>query len=248
MKKRVLILISLLYISTYSFSQDVRNVDFTFSNNTFVITYDLENCSNNYIYDVNITLIGEETGKYLPKTPTGALTGQFCGYNKEIIWKPLLENKEINERVKFIVTIISIKKLPNIGPSNAFKSMLLPGLGSLKVQKTKLPLLVTMGFLYTGFQAYNYNVKTNSEFDNYLNASNQNDMNLHYLNAQNNRKISTTYLQIAAGIWVTDVVYTLVKGSINKHKLTQSTNNYSSWKWNFNYNNQAVLVGLTKEF
>ena len=240
-------LLILIINYNFFFCQDIQNVDFTLKNNTFYISYDLLNCESNQMYDVKLTLEGRKSGYYTPVNVSGDLYNQTCGSNKKITWSPQAEGKQLKEEVRFFVEISAKKKLIDNGPSNAYRSMILPGLGSLKVQKTKLPLLVTAGFLFSGIQAFRYNSMTNSNFDKYLNANNQSDLNSYYQSAKEARNTTYLYIGIAAGIWVSDVIYTLIRGSINKRTKNLSNLNSKNWKINFYASQSSLNFGLKKE-
>lgn len=244
---RCFYLLIIIFSYVNLFSQDIQNIDFTFKNNTFYISYDLSNCGSNQMYDVKLTLEGRKSGYYTPVNISGDLFNQTCGSNKKITWSPLAEGKQLKEEVRFFVEISAKKKLIENGPSNAYRSMILPGLGSLKVQKTKLPLLVTAGFLFSGIQAFRYNSMTNSNFNNYLNANNQSDLNSYYQSAKEARNTTYMYTGIAAGIWVSDVIYTLIKGSVNKRTKNLSNLNSKNWKINFYASQSGLNFGLKKE-
>lgn len=248
MKYTFISLYIIIFINFTFHAQEVQNVDFTFLNNSFVITYDLIDCKNNYTYDVKLKMEGKVSGFYYPINTSGELTNLICGNGKKITWSPLSEGKQINEDVRFIVSIIKSNKIPDNGPINAIKSVFIPGLGGLSVQKTKLPLLITTGFIFSGIQAIRYNAITNSNYANYLNASTQNDMNDFYKSAQDAQNKTNVYLGIAASLWATDIIYTIIKGSINKHKqLKRQPLIGSNWKLNLYTDYYSFNIGLKKQ-
>ena len=248
MKYTFIILFTILSLKFSFYAQEVKNVDFIFKNNSFIITYDLVDCKNNYNYDVKLIMEGKESGSYNPINTSGDLTNLMCGNAKKITWSPLAEGKQIKEDVRFIVSIIKRNKILENGPNNAIKSVFIPGLGGLSVQKTKLPLLITTGFIFSGIQALRYNGITNSNYANYLNASTQNDMNNFYTSAKDARNKTYIYLGIAASLWATDIIYTLIKGNINKQKqIKQNQHIGSNWKLNVYSDAYSLNIGLKKQ-
>ena len=244
-----LLLITSFFFILIAYSQDIKNVDFTFKNNSFYITYDLLNCHSNTLYDVKLSMEGKQSGYYTPINISGDLMNQTCGTNKKIIWSPLAEGKQLKEEVRFYVSIKNKKKEIENGPSNALRSILLPGLGSLKVQSTKLPLIATAGFIISGIQILRYNSLTNSNYENYLSALNQNDLNNYFEAAKDARTKTYIYSGIAVGIWVSDIIYTIIKGNKNKALHQKSANNLgNNWKFNFNADPRSVNLSLKKEF
>jgi outer membrane protein len=117
MKRFYILIIIFSYVK--SFSQDIQNVNFTFNNNVFYITYDLLNCSSLNTNDIKITFEGKTTGYYTPVNVSGDIFNQSCSTNKKIIWSPLTEGKQIKEEVRFIVEIRENKKLIKNEQSNS---------------------------------------------------------------------------------------------------------------------------------
>jgi hypothetical protein len=248
MKYTFISLIAIFFLNICLYAQEAQNVDFIFRNNSFVVKYDLVGCKNNYMYDVKLMMEGKESGFYYPINISGDLTNLVCGNGKTITWSPLAEGKQIKEDVRFIVTIIKRNKIIVDGPNNALKSVFIPGLGGLSVQKTKLPLLITTGFIFSSIQAYRYNTITNSNYANYLSASTQNDMNNFYTISKDARNKTYLYFGIAASLWATDIIYTIIRGNKNKQKqLTEKHLIGSSWKLNVYSDYYSVNIGLKKQ-
>lgn len=254
--------ITLIIFNTKLKAQDIKNVDFTFQNNNFTITYDIIDCRYNFMYDVKLTMEGRESGVYTPINVSGDLNNLTCGNGKKITWSPLAEGKQIKEDVRFIITINKQykveEKTSNLtqtspskftsGPGNAIKSLFIPGLGGISVQKTKLPLLLTAGFIFSGIQAFRYNTITNTNYSNYLTATTQTEMNRLFDNAVSARNTTNMYVGIAAGLWATDIIFTLIKGSINKQNYLygkQKTSNL--WKLNVSTDYYSFNIGLKKQ-
>ena len=241
-------LIAIFFLNICFYAQEAQNVDFIFKNNSFVVKYDLVGCKNNYMYDVKLMMEGKESGFYYPINISGDLTNLVCGNGKTITWSPLAEGKQIKEDVRFIISIIQIKRITYTGPKNALKSVFIPGLGGLSVQKTKFPLLITTGFIFSSIQALRYNGITNNNYANYLNASTQNDMNNFYTTSEVARNKTYMYLGIAASLWATDIIYTLIKGCNNSYNQSKQNQHVgSSWKFNLFTDYTSVNIGLKKQ-
>jgi hypothetical protein len=248
MKYTFLGLFIIFFINISFHAQEVKNVDFVFRNNSFVITYDFVDCKNNYNYDIKLIMEGKESGVYYPINTSGDLTNIMCSNGKKITWSPLAEGKQIKEDVRFIVSIIKSNKILVDGPNNALKSVFIPGLGGLSVQKTKFPLLITAGFIFSGIQAFRYNGITNNNYANYLNASTQNDMNNFYTTSEDARNKTYMYLGIAASLWATDIIYTIITGNTNKQKqLKQKQPIGSNYKLNVYTDYYSFNIGLKKQ-
>jgi hypothetical protein len=240
--------ITLIVFNTKLKAQDIKNVDFTFRNNNFIITYDLANCRNNFMYDVKVIMEGRESGTYTPINISGDLNNLTCGNGKKINWSPLAEGKQIKEDVRFIILISKESKIITDGPDNAIKSVFLPGLGGLSVQKTKFPLLLTAGFLFSGIQVYRYNNLSNTNYASYLSATSQSEMNTFFTNAKSAQTKTYIYLGLATSIWVTDLVYTIVRGNKNKENfLNGKKQTTSNWKINLYSDYYSFNIGLKKQ-
>ena len=84
MKLKLLIFLSFLF-SLHCYSQQIENVNFKVDNNIMVVTYDLVNCPNGKIYDVNLKIIGD-SGIYVPKSVTVDLENVNPRKKKRIEW------------------------------------------------------------------------------------------------------------------------------------------------------------------
>jgi len=105
------------------------------------------------------------------------------------------------------------------GPSNVFKSLLIPGMGKRSVTGGVKSGVGTAIFTYTfigtgiGLKFY-----SNSEYSNYHAVTEQSIMDKHYENA--NIANQAFYVCIATGaiIWISDIIYVWSKGKDNKNK------------------------------
>ncbi|MDR2058471.1 MAG: hypothetical protein LBP83_09390 [Dysgonamonadaceae bacterium] len=102
------------------------------------------------------------------------------------------------------------------GPSNALLSLLVPGLGDHRVtygEKSGVgTALWTYGLLGAGIGCY---VWSANEYEKYHKAIKQPDMDKHYQLANGAAIASAVCIATAGIIWVSDVIYVLVKGSKN---------------------------------
>ncbi len=86
LKKIFFILITIL-IQSIAFSQKIQNLDYYSSENNVIVTYDLNQCNSNNLYDITVIFVEEGTKKILyPKSISGEILEVSCGENKKIIW------------------------------------------------------------------------------------------------------------------------------------------------------------------
>lgn len=87
MLKRIFFILTLILIQSIAFSQKIQNLDYYSSENNVIITYDLNQCNSNNLYDITVIFVEEVTKKILyPKSISGEILEVSCGENKKIIW------------------------------------------------------------------------------------------------------------------------------------------------------------------
>lgn len=114
------------------------------------------------------------------------------------------------------------------GPSNMFKSIIVPGWGVRSVtsgEKSGFPrTFLTYGLLTSALVFQTMSVL---DYENYLNATNQDDIIKYYTSANSNN--STSYYLAAAGlaVWIYDIVWVAKKGFENKAEQRDFKRNFS---------------------
>jgi hypothetical protein len=151
----------------------------------------------------------------------------------------------INQQLKNSLVINSFKSFS--GPSAAFASVLIPGLGKRYVtggQRNGVGTTISVYSLIGGGIASK--LLSNSYYSNYQNATMQSDMDNYYTLANNLNK--ATYFLIGAGalIWLHDIYWVANKGSQNK-KNTLLMNQRINLSLGSDLNNNLQL-GLTINF
>lgn len=102
------------------------------------------------------------------------------------------------------------------GPSNAFLSLLVPGLGDKFVYDNNKGLaigIITYGLIGAGVAAKFYSI---NEYDKYHKATVQSEIDKYYDNANNANYAFYGLLAGGAAIWVADIIKVAVKGSQNR--------------------------------
>ena len=233
--KKMFLLLPVILLSLTAMAQKIENVDFKVKDSKVIITYDLTNCPDRTTYDISVKLKSESGEVFYPKNPYGDLKEVSPGSGKTVTWDVLGDELEIKGNISAVVEIekshyTKTKKEKLVygkvkgGPSNAFLSMLLPGLGDVFVNRYTVPKkknvwwlvpLAYYGCLYGAVSEYsNYN----TNYTAYHNATLQSDMDNYYSNAKTNYQNSQLYLGFAAAFWACDVLHVTVKGFKNRHR------------------------------
>jgi len=95
-----------------------------------------------------------------------------------------------------------------------------------------------------GVGAY-YKVLSNQEYDKYLNATSQTEMDLYYDKANKYHHRAIIIAGVGAALWVTDVIWVAVNGAKYK-KETKSYKNQLSF--NYNPDIHAFSMGYSIKF
>lgn len=147
------------------------------------------------------------------------------------------------------------------GMSSAFLSVLIPGLGDVVVTGGKSGF---MGFLAkkeggfmnrplaTTFTVYSligvgayYKMLSNQDFDKYLSATDQTEMDQYYTRANQYHHRAIIIAGTGVLLWASDIIWVAVKGHQNKKETKDFRRQYS-----FNYNPQfnALSLGFSQKF
>jgi NACalpha-BTF3-like transcription factor len=123
-----------------------------------------------------------------------------------------IKRKEVNGKV---FSDINLVKYTTVGPEAALLSMLMPGMGTLKVTYGKKGWGRFTGFLLSTGLAIGSKLYSDSQYQSYLLASSQPDIDSYYNNANLTHKIALISAGISASIYLYDIIWVLVRGSKN---------------------------------
>lgn len=272
--KNLKLILFLNLLPFFAIAQKIENVDFKVNDNIVIISYDLVECPENYFYDIKVKF-KSEAGTYIyPKNAYGDVKGVSQGYYKSISWNVLTDGQELKGNVSVIVEIDNShynkphhQKLAHGkirgGPSNAFLSMLLPGLGDIFVDKyandntnskknysynsygrsntKRVWYLVPLTYYLCAYGAYGEYVNYQKYYAGYHNSNVQITMDKYYNDASVSYTNSQIYLGIAASAWLTDVIHVAAKGFKNRKR---QINGYSFVEPRANY----YVIGTRRNF
>ena len=103
-----------------------------------------------------------------------------------------------------------------VGPSSALYSMIFPGWGSIKVSYGKKGWGRLTNFILSTGLAIGSKIYSDAQYQNYLGATNQTDIDKYYNNANTSHKVYLVSGALSASIYLYDIVWALSKGSKNK--------------------------------
>jgi hypothetical protein len=130
-------------------------------------------------------------------------------YGKYIIE---IKNKEINKKSYSNMYLVKYKI---VGPEAAIYSMLIPGMGSLKVTYGKEGWGRVTCFLLSSGLAIGSKLYSNAQYKSYLGAISQADIDKYYNNANISNKIALISGGISASIYMYDILWVISKGANN---------------------------------
>ena len=215
--RRTVLVILFIICNLCAFSQEFENVDFTVKDNIVIITYDLINCPSRENYDIELKIISDNSA-IKPNSITGDLKKVSAGRNKKIEWNVLNDKAELKGQIQVVLEIARTYSTKIIGgPSNAFLSMLLPGLGDHFVNKeSKSWYYISALYLGTAYYAYSNKVQSDEFYTQYHSATTQSEIEAAYKSANDKYHNYQLLLGVAGTIWLADVIHVTAKGFKNR--------------------------------
>ena len=116
---------------------------------------------------------------------------------------------------------INLVKYKTTGPEAAFLSMLMPGMGTLKVTYGKKGWGRFTSFILSTGLAIGSKYYADLQYKNYLTSTNQLDIDRYYNSANQSYKTSLIAGGIAATIYIYDILWVISKGSKNLRESKQ---------------------------
>lgn len=123
-----------------------------------------------------------------------------------------IKHKDINGS---IFSDIRLVKFKTVGPEATLISMIMPGMGTLKVTYGKKGWGTFTCFLLSSGVALGSKLYSDAQYKKYRTATNQEDMNKYYKSANIFHKIALVSAGISASIYLYDVIWVFSKGIKN---------------------------------
>lgn len=123
-----------------------------------------------------------------------------------------IKNKEVNGKSYSNINLVKYK---TVGPEAALFSMLMPGMGTLKVTYGKKGWGRFTCFLLSSGLAIGSKLYSDAQYKSYLGATSQADIDKYYNNANISHKIALISGGISATIYLYDIIWVISKGAKN---------------------------------
>jgi hypothetical protein len=252
MRSSTILLLAIFLFGQHTYAQTkakINDVDFHLEDRYLVVNYNLVGSLPKEQLTIELTFITEKNDTIRPnKVYTDVGTKVYGDGAKTILWDVVADQQELSGGLKAIVTITSYKILYS-GPSNAFLSILFPGLGGYYVDKNKTySVLTTLSAV--GLIAYGITQKLQADkyYTDYKASKNLVDINSLYTKANTAQQNFIKMAGAGAGIWALDVVWVIIKGSHNKKDAKNAYSAFSIDRLNLNYVNNGVQLGYSVRF
>ncbi len=132
--------------------------------------------------------------------------------NKYGYYKFAIKNVDVNNSTYSNIYLVNSKKN---GPESALLSMVMPGLGSLKVSYGEIGWGRLVGFIFSSGIALGMKKYSQNQYGNFLAANNKEDMENYYGKANFGHKMALIAGGVSVSIYIYDVFWVLFKGSKN---------------------------------
>jgi hypothetical protein len=229
--RKFLFILFLIHASKFTYAQNIENVNFEAADYTIKISFDLVNCPENKIYNLNV-FFTKLDGTVIYPTSISNLSSVYPGRNKTLTWDYKKDKIEFIGELSVTVNItdeLDIPPPPKIkhGPENAALSLILPGWGDFYVNKTDKtsPIFISAAYLGSAFLAYSAMNDANASYDKYLSATTQSSMDENYDAAISSTNKSQVFFGAAASILLYDFIHVLIKGNRNVKNIRFRLNN-----------------------
>jgi hypothetical protein len=227
----------------------ITDVDFNVEDRYIVVSYNLTGTLPKEQMTIELRFINEKNESIIPKTVTGDVgTNLFSDGTKAILWDIVADQVVLSGNLKATVTITSSKILYR-GASNAFLSVIIPGLGGYFVDRNKTRSVLTT-ISTVGLMAYGITQKlqANKYYSDYNASTIPSEIQSLYTkanNAQNKYFIAT---RVGAGIWTLDIIWVTFKGIHNRNKAKSAYSAFTGDGLRLNYVNNGLQMGYSVTF
>lgn len=252
MRATLLLLLTIILFQTHGYCQTnakITDVDFYLDGSNIIVNYNISGSLPKEHMTIELRFMTENNEIIIPKTVTGDVGTRLFGDGmKTIQWDIVADKAVLSGNIKASVTIKSSKILYG-GPSNAFLSVVVPGLGGYFVEPNKTRAVITtistLGLLGYGISQKH---KANDYYDQY-NASDI-PSEIESLYNQANEANHKFYIAtgIAAGIWAFDIIWVAVKGFQNQDETKSYYRAFTNDGLRLNYVNNGLQLRYSVSF
>jgi hypothetical protein len=223
-------------------SARISEVDYTLEGSFIVVHYILQGTIPKEELTIELSFVTEDNEKIIPRTVSSDVGPKvYSNGNRVILWDIDIDKPSFSGIMKAVVTITS-SKINYGSPVNALFSVVVPGLGGFFVEKNKTRAIMT-SVSTIGLIVYGINQKSKSKkYYNEYNASIiPGDIHILYNKANKTQHKYYVATRLAAGIWVSDIIWVTIKGFRNKEESLSHNKSTSDNGFKLNYNNGLQL-------
>lgn len=227
----------------------ISDVDFHLEDKYIVVNYNLTGAGNKKQLTINLSFVTDKNETINPRLITGDIgTKIYTDGPKTVLWDIYGDQVEVSGSMKAVLTITSSNNPPG-GPSNAFLSLIIPGLGGYFVDKNKLRSVLTT-VSATGLMGYGIYEKVQAQkfYQDYNDSQNSSEIVSLYNTANSHNHKFYTAATIAAGIWTIDIIYVIIKGAKNKNSVKPGYNSFRDKGLIINYAGSGLQIGYHVTF
>ena len=227
----------------------ITDVDFHLEDRYIVVNYNIVGSLPKEQMTIELRFITENNESIIPKTATGDLGTKLFGDGmKAVLWDIVADQVLLSGNLKASVTITSSKILFS-GPSNAFLSVLIPGLGGYFVDKHKarsvLTTISTVGLI--GFGIYQ-KLQADKYYKEYNASTQLTEIQSLYTKANGAQNLYYITTRAGAGLWALDIIWVTFKGFHNRKEAKSAYSAFSGDGLRLNYVNNGLQLGYSVTF
>jgi hypothetical protein len=236
----------------------ITNTDFEIDGNKMIITYDIENYSENESFYINAEIFNEAGEKIISKSFSGDIKGNIKGgRNKTVIWDMSKDIDKLEGSIYVEITAIpeAISGMPEKGESTRsysiagtlIPSLVFPGYGNTKVKHKPYWILGLAGY-GSIITSYMFNKSAASSYDKYKTEINDEVLRfMHYDDAVADKNISLVFGAAAGAIWAADVTLLVLHHKKQKEHISSATLPNASINYGYKpyYNCNMLTLKIT---
>jgi hypothetical protein len=203
---------------------DFKEIKLETADTTITIRYDLKGFRNR-LYNTRLFYSNNRGNSF--KGPLRSISGDIgdstkIGNDKEVRWSFRRDNPYFDgKNIMFKIEAAEIPKVATGGPSNALRSILMPGLGDVKVRNGyNYGYIAAASYACLGVGTLFY-IRSINKQDEHLarvgNGSEEHDN--FYKQARTARGLAFGFFAAGAGIWIGDVIGVYFRGLKNKRRI-----------------------------
>lgn len=226
----------------------ISEVDYSLEGSFIVVHYILQGTIPKEELTIELSFVTEDNEKIIPHSVSSDVGAKvYSNGNRVILWDIDIDKPAFSGIMKAVVAITASKV--NYGsPKNALLSVAVPGLGGFFVEKNKtraaLTTVSTLGLIVYGINQKNESKKYFKEYHASLIPGDINNLYQKANSAHHKYYIAT---RLAAGIWISDIIWVTVKGFRNREEAKSLNNATGSKSFKLNYDN-GLQMGYSITF